>query len=205
MKARFALPSSSTAWEFRESEWEPPAHVLHVDDALGELFAGRPPGSPAVSDLGLLVLVSAVLYRVCALEALTGPGLADIYAGSLAERMGRPVQALDGIIRCRMGEATWGNPPDPVLQSAKSLLDSAFYHLYASTPLAAMKKLLWSPTAALSSGGMGVSSSPGLHKALTRAADQLRVDCRLGPRYLRAVAPLQYGPEGAIGPYEGGK
>lgn len=207
MEAKFALPSSNTAWQASKSDWQPPTQTLHSDDALKEVFAGRPP-KPPVSDFGLVTLVSAVLYRICAFEALTSPDLADMYA-SFGERMGRSVQALDEMVKRRMGEAAWGVPPDPILQSAKSLLNSAFYHLYASMPLAVMKKLLWSPAAlgnpheiaALFSG----AATPGLYKALIRAADQLRFDCRLGPKYLRTVAPLQYGPESAIGPYEGGK
>lgn len=207
MEAKFALPSSNTAWQASESDWEPPTQTLRSDDALTEVFAGRPP-KPPVSDFGLVTLVSAVLYRICAFEALTSPDLADMYA-SFGDRMGRSVQALDEMVKRRMGEAAWGVPPDPILQSAKSLLNSAFYHLYASIPLAVMKKLLWSPTAlgnpheiaALFSG----AASPGLYKALIRAADQLRFDCRMGPKYLRTVAPLQYGPESAVGPYEGGK
>lgn len=207
MEARFALPSSNTAWQAKESEWTPPTQILYNHDALKEVFAGRPPKSP-VSEFGLVTLVSAVLYRVCAFEAITSPDLADLYA-SFGERMGRSVQALDEMIRRRMGEVTWSVPPDPILQSAKSLLNSAFYHLYASIPLAVMKKLLWSPAAlgnpqeiaTLFSG----AASPDLYKALIRAADQLRIDCQLGPKYLKTVAPLQYGPEGAIGPYEGGK
>ncbi|KAG6363856.1 hypothetical protein INS49_008959 [Diaporthe citri] len=206
MEAKFALPSSNTAWQAKESEWPRPTPILYNDDALKEVSAGRPPRQP-VSDFGLVALVPAVLDRVCALEAITGPDLADLYASS-GERMGRSVQALDDMVRRRMGEASWGVPPDPVLQSAKPLLNSAFYHLYASIPLAVMKKLLWCPAAlgdpreiaTLFSG----AASPDLYKALIRAADQLRIDCRLGPKYLKTVAPLQYGPDGAIGPYEGG-
>lgn len=207
MEAKFALPSGNMAWQAKESEWTRPTQILYNDDALKEVFAGRPP-KQSVSDFGLVALVSTVLYRVCAFEALTSPDLADLYA-SFGERMARSVQALDDMVRRRMGEGTWGVPPDPILQSAKSLLNSAFYHLYASIPLAVMKKLLWSPAtlgdpqemATLFSG----AASPDLYKALIRAADQLRIDCRLGPKYLRTVAPFQYGPEPAIGSYEGGK
>lgn len=208
MEARFALPSSNTAWQAKEPEWTRPTQTLYNDDTLKEVFAGRPPKSP-VSEFGLVTLVSAVLYRICAFEALTAPGLTDLYA-SFGERMDRSLQALDDMVARRMGEAASGVPPEPILQSAKSLLNSAFYHLYASIPLAVMKKLLWSPAtlgnpqeiATLFSSG---AASPDLYKALIRAADQLRIDCRLGPKYLRTVAPLQYGPEGAIGPYEGGE
>ncbi|KKY35161.1 putative zinc finger c2h2-type protein [Diaporthe ampelina] len=95
------------------------------------------------------------------------------------------------------------------MQSVKSPLNSAFHHLYANVTLAVIKKLLCSPVAldnpqeiaTLFSG----AAFPNLYKVLIRAADQLRVDCRLGLEYLRTVAPLQYGPEGAIGPYEGGE
>lgn len=209
MEAKFALPSSNTEWQASESDWEPPRETLRNEDAMKEVSAGRPPKQP-VSDFGLVTLVSTVLYRVCAFEALTSsPDLEDLYA-SFGERMGRTVQALDDMVQRRMGDAVWGVPPDRIMQSAKSLLNSAFYHLYASIPLAVMKKMLWSP-AALGNNSHEIEApfngtvSPGLYKALIRAADQMRFDCRLGPRYLRTVAPFQYGPESAIGPYEGGE
>lgn len=207
-EARFALPSSNKSWQAGESEWEPPKQILHSDEALKDVLAGRPPKKP-VSEFGLVTIVSTVLYRICAFEALTSPDMADLYA-SLGERLGRSVHALDDMVQRRMGDPAWGVPPEPIIQSAKSLLNSAFYHLYASIPLAVMKKMLWSPAVLgnnpniIAAPPSGLASS-GLYKALIRAADQLRFDCRLGPKHLRAVAPMKYGPESAIGPYEGGK
>lgn len=207
-EARFALPSSDKVWRAGESEWVPPKHLLHSDEALKDVLAGRPPKQP-FSEFGLVTLVSTVLYRICSFEALTSPDMADLYA-SFGERLGRSVHVLDDMVQRRMGVPAWGVPPEPTIQSAKSLLNSAFYHLYASIPLSVMKKMLWSPAAlgtnphVIAAPPSG-SASPGLYKALIRAADQLRFDCRLGPKHLRAVAPLKYGPESAIGPYEGGK
>ena len=61
--------------------------------------------------------------------------------------MGRSVQALDDMVRRRMGEAIRDLPTDPIMQSVKSPPNSAFYHLYANVTLAVIKKLLCSPVA----------------------------------------------------------
>lgn len=121
--------------------------------------------------------------------------------------MGLSLDVLDGIIKTRMGEQDTGLAPDSTVHCAKSLLDSAFYHLYASIPLSVMKKLLWSPVTPRDADILRLSSearSPDLYKAFICAAEKLRYDCRLGLSYLRKMAPIKFGPEDAVGAYEGG-
>lgn len=179
---------------------------MYSDDALNSIYAGQTPSLP-VSEFGLVTIISAVLYRVCSFEILTGSHHADLYT-NFGEKMGRSVQVLDNILQQRMGETDSGLAPDPTVHLAKSLLNSVFYHLYASSPLATMKKLLWSPAALDNPEQISHLSdemcSPDLYKALFRAADQLRFDCRLGLNYLKKMAPMRFGPESAIGAYEGG-
>lgn len=159
-----------------------------------------------VSEFGLVTIVSAVHYRVCAFEILTGEHHPELYA-TLGRKMAGPIRILDEILR-RRRESASGLGPEPVLQSAKSLLDSVCYHLYGSAPLKAMKKALSSP-AVLDrpeeiSEVPADTGSPELYQVLIRAADQFRFDCRMGLKYMRKVGPLQFGPETAISIYEGG-
>ncbi|KAM0415898.1 hypothetical protein ACHAPT_013160 [Fusarium lateritium] len=206
VEARFVLPSSTAAWLKDGVSLDVPAQALYSDDALNSIFAGQAPSLP-VSEFGLVTIISAILYRVCSFEILTSSHHVDLYT-NFGEKMGRSVQVLDDILKRRMGEADSRLAPDPTVHLAKSLLNSVFYHLYASSPLAAMKKLLWSPAAldnpeqVLHPSDEG--SSPEIYKALFRAADQLRYDCRLGLKYLKKMAPMRFGPESAIGAYEGG-
>lgn len=173
---------------------------------MSSILSGQIPCLP-ISEIGLVTITSTLLYRVCSFEILTGSHHADLYT-NFGDKMGRSVQVLDDVLKRRMDEADSGLTPDPTLALVKSLLNSIFYHLYASSPLATMKKLLWSPAVLDSPEQISRLSyeetSPELHKALFRAADQLRFDCRLGLKYLRKMAPVRFGPESAISAYEGG-
>lgn len=159
-----------------------------------------------MSEFGLVTVVSALLYRICSFELLTSSQHGEIYA-TYSEKMGLSLDVLDGIVKTRMGEQAAGLAPDSSAHCAKSLLDSAFYHLYASIPLSVMKKLLWSPVTPRDADILRLSSeasSPDLYKAFICAAEGLRYDCRLGLSYLRKMAPIKFGPEDAVGAYEGG-
>lgn len=206
IEARFALPSDTAEWLKDEASWKAPEQVLYSDVALKSIFAGQAPDLP-VSEFGLVTIVSTILYRVCSFEMLAGSHDLELYT-NFGEKMGGAVRTLDDMLKRRMGEAASGLAPDPITQCAKSLLNSVFYHLYGSNPLAIMKKLLLSPSPLDSPEEilnlLDEASSPDLYKALIRAADQLRFDCRLGLKYLRKMAPLKFGPESAISIYEGG-
>ncbi|KAF4995703.1 hypothetical protein FDECE_12732 [Fusarium decemcellulare] len=204
--ARFALPSSTAEWLKDEADLEVPTQALYSDDALNSIFSGQEPALP-ISEFGLVTIVSAILYQVCSFEILTSSHHMELYT-NFGEKMGRSVQVLDEILKRRMGEADSGLSPDPSVHCAKSMMNSVYYHLYGSIPLATMKKLLQSPSALDNpeqiSNLSDEAASPELYKALLRAADQLRFDCRLGLNYLKKMAPIRFGPECAIGAYEGG-
>lgn len=205
IEARFALPSNKADWEKPESSFEIPTQVLYSDEALGAIVAGQKPPQP-MSDFGLVTVVSALLYRICSFELLTSSQHGEIYA-TYSEKMGLSLDVLDGILKTRMGQQGAGLAPDSTVHCAKSLLDSAVYHLYASIPLSVMKNLLWSPATLQDADILRLSSkasSPELYKAFIRAAEGLRYDCRLGLSYLKRMAPIKFGPEDAVGAYEGG-
>jgi hypothetical protein len=206
IEARFALPSTTAEWLKDGASWEPSTQVLYSNDALKSIYANRALDLP-VSEFGLVTIVSTILYRVCQFEILTSAHHPELYA-NLGREMAGSVQILDDMLNRRIKETASGLAPEPILQCAKSLLNSVFYHLYGSIPLTIMKKFLSSP-AALDrpeeiSTVLDEASSPELYKALIRAADQFRFDCQLGLKYIRKVGPSQFGPEPAISIYEGG-
>ncbi|KAJ0128370.1 Glutathione S-transferase omega-like 2 [Fusarium oxysporum f. sp. albedinis] len=205
VEAKFALPSSTADWQKPESSFEIPTQLLYSDETLDAIVAGQTPPQP-MSEFGLVTVVSALLYRICSFELLTSSQHGEIYA-TYGEKMGLSLNVLDGIIKTRMGQQGAGLAPDSAVHCAKSMLDSAFYHLYASIPLSVMKKLLWSPVTLQDAEILRLlseASSPDLLKAFTRAAEGLRYDCGLGLSYLGKMAPIKFGPEDAVGAYEGG-
>lgn len=205
MDEKFALASSTADWLSDEASWQPPGEVLYIDDAINSVLDGQMPPQ-TVSEFGLVTIASAILHRVCSFEALTSFHHKQLYA-TFIEKMDRSVQILDEMLQRRLGQTKPGLPPDPAMQCAKSLLNSGFYHLYGSIPLNNMKKFLRSPAFPANQRDMpnllDDVSSPYLHKALIRAADQLRFDCQLGLEYLRRVIPHDFGPECAMSTYEG--
>ncbi|CAG9986885.1 unnamed protein product [Clonostachys byssicola] len=205
VEAKFALPSSTADWQQPESGFEIPTQVLYSDEALDAIVNGQTP-SQSMSEFGLITVVSTLLYRICSFELLTSSQHGELYT-SYAEKMGLSLDVLDRILKRRMGQQDAGLAPDSTVHCAKSMLDSAFYHLYASIPLSAMKKLLWSSATLQDAEILRISSeasSPDLLKAFVRAAEGLRYDCRLGLSYLGKMAPIKFGPEDAVGAYEGG-
>ncbi|KAH7376900.1 hypothetical protein B0T11DRAFT_324756 [Plectosphaerella cucumerina] len=203
---RFALASSTRDWLSDEASWSPPCEeAFFIDDAINYVLAGQVPAQP-VSEVGLVTIVSTILYRVCSFEAFTNSHHKELYT-TFIEKMDRSVQVLDEMLQRRLVQAKPGMLPDPTMQCAKSLLNSVYYHLYGSISLATMKKFLCSAASPPNPRDMpnllDEVSSPYLHKALIRAADQLRFDCQLGLEYLRRVIPHEFGPECAMATYEG--
>lgn len=203
---KFALPSRTADWLADEHVWGPPGDIISLDDAVRSVLSGRRPTLPAVSEFGLVTIVALILYRVCSFEALTTSFNEEMFP-DFVDKMDKGVQALDDMLRDRLSKVKSGLPPDPTLQCAKSLLNSVFYHLYGSLPLASMKRLL-SPTATATTLGdiahlFDQVNSPHLYKAVGRAADQLRIDCQLGLEYLQRVAAHEFGPECAMSTFEG--
>ncbi|VUC26360.1 unnamed protein product [Clonostachys rosea] len=205
VEAKFALPSSTADWQKPDSSFEILTQELYSNEALDAIVAGQTPSQP-MSEFGLITVVAALLYRICSFELLTSSQHGEMYT-AYGEKMGPSLDVLDRILRGRMGQQGAGLAPDSTVHCAKSLLDSAFYHLYASAPLSTMKKLLWSPATSQDAEILRLlseASSPNLLKACIRAAEGLRYDCRLGLSYLGKMGPIKFGPEDAVGAYEGG-
>ncbi|KAK2470437.1 hypothetical protein H9L39_18054 [Fusarium oxysporum f. sp. albedinis] len=204
VEARFALPSSNAEWLKEESSWGAPTEVLYSNDALDSIIAGQPPSMP-VSEFGLVTIVSALLYRICSFEILTGSRDGELYA-RFGKKMEQSLQVLDAFLKARTIQDDGGLAPNPTVHCARSLLNSAFYHLYGSVPLSVMKKILWSPASLDDPEIMHLLNeaiSPELYQALFNAADQLRFDCRVGLSYIKKIAPIIFGPESVVGTLEG--
>jgi hypothetical protein len=158
-----------------------------------------------LSEFGLITIVSSFLCRICLFEQLTGSRDGELYA-KFGRNMQQSLQVLDAIVEARLAQDNGGLAPNPTVHCARSLLNSAFYHLHASAPLSVMKKLLWSPASLTDPETLHLSNetiSPELYKALLNAAKQLRFDCRVGLSYIRKIAPIIFGPESAVGVLEG--
>lgn len=204
-ESKFSLPATTATWQRQEEDsgWQGQTDPASFHDTLKLVIAGQTPAQE-VGDFGFLGLVSAVLDHICAFEALASSQHPHLYRGFVGE-MVRPVEVLDRMWRARAPvEAT------PLVQSAKSLLDSAYYHLYAHHQLTAMKGLLCAPEGLRQSGVARQlfrepSDSEALGGVLTRAAEALREDCRRGLKYLQRVGPHQFAPLTTTSVFEGGK
>ncbi|KAH6718394.1 hypothetical protein BKA61DRAFT_301709 [Leptodontidium sp. MPI-SDFR-AT-0119] len=207
LDARFSLPSSMTAWVKDESSWERPTEMPIFSDTLKRIFAGEPP-ILEISDFGFLSIVSAVLGHICLFENLAGSQHPHLYT-SFVNEMERSVQILGEMWAMRtVSENSYKSTHTPQARSTKLLLDSVFYHLYGNSQLAAMKNLLGSAEVLNRSEMLQeISKTPhsiNLEKALIRAAEALRDDCRLGLRYLQKMAPHRFAPLSATAVFEGG-
>ncbi|KAJ6085350.1 Aldehyde/histidinol dehydrogenase [Penicillium canescens] len=202
---RFALPSRTADWLVDEPNWNPPGGTDSLEDAARSVLSGRKPNLP-VSEFGLVTIVALILYRVCSFETMTTSFNEELFP-EFVGKMEKAVQALDDMLRDRLSNVRSGLPPDPTLQCAKSLLNSIFYHLYGSLPLASMKKLFSPSAPPMMLGDIThlfdrVSSSHLYYKGVGRAADQLRIDCQLGLDYLQRMTH-EFGPECAMSTFEG--
>ncbi|KAK0106309.1 hypothetical protein ONS96_003947 [Cadophora gregata f. sp. sojae] len=211
LDARFSLPSSMTAWLQDESSWERPTEMPIFSDTLKRIFAGEPP-TIEISDFAFMSIVSAVLGHICSFENLASSQHPQLYT-SFVNEMGRSVQILNEMWtkRTASGNNSYrssSNTLTPLARSTKLLLDSVFYHLYGNSQLAIMKNLLGSPEGLTRAEMLReMSKNPcsiHLEKALVRAAEALRDDCRLGLRYLQKMTPYRFAPLSATAVFEGG-
>ncbi|OAL54686.1 hypothetical protein IQ07DRAFT_274657 [Pyrenochaeta sp. DS3sAY3a] len=203
----FPLPSCNSIWQQTEHEWQ--GFLQQPDSGKMQdcILAGQKPASP-ISDLGLVALVSLILWRTCSFEALAGSYRLDL-STDFVNRTDRAVRVLDTIFkeRAEQNEASQ-TLPNPLLSIARALLNSVFYHLYASETLTEMKRLLDFPRKRKVSDArarmVGLDYSSRLSIALFRAAEALQYDCQMGVHYLQRMAPHQFGPIISTACYEGG-
>ncbi|KAH9207842.1 hypothetical protein DL95DRAFT_468296 [Leptodontidium sp. 2 PMI_412] len=203
----FPLPSSETVWQQDERSWQGSSQQLDSCQALTSIITSRKAIS-SVSDLGLTTLVSCILWRFCSFEVITGSYRLELCA-DVVNKTDRAVRALDVLLKERMVHKDGNHrKPDPLLYSARALLNSTFYHLYASETLTEMKRLLKFPrkrkASAQNTMMAGREHSTHISIALVRAAEALKSDCSMGVNYLQRIAPHQIGPVCAIACCEGG-
>lgn len=201
------LPSSTIDWLKDEQNWGCAPPDLQAATIIGSLLAGVKP-DVHVDDYAFLTIVSATLSHICSFEALTRAIHPELYS-NFVSRMSGPLDLLDDMWSERVaGRSVSESLPTPLEQCTRSLLDSAFYHLQASDQLAGMSRLfshhelLKTPNELRSIAEL--PQQQGLEKALVRAASSLRIDCRLGLRYVQKVAPHRFAPLSATAVTEGG-
>lgn len=197
-------------WQSQEDEsgWQEHADQADFHDTLKMVIAGKTPAQK-IGDFGFLSLVSAVLDHICSFETLASSQHPNLYKSFINE-MVKPVEVLDRMWQTRAAREVVHRPMNtPLIHSAKSLLNSAYYHLYGHRHLTAMKSLLCAPEnlnqqVVVQQAFKELTDSAILGKALTRAAEALREDCRQGLKYLQGVGPYRFAPLTTTSVFEGG-
>lgn len=196
----FPLASHAFEWQLDESQWlgltPQPLDNLETFNCI---LSGQRP-SEEVSTFGLLTLTASLLYRICSFET-TFTNDRSFLHDAFAARMGGSLEILNDICPLQSDSPEdSGSTRDPLAQCVHALLHMAFYHLYGSQPLHRMKEILldsssFSQTSSLCDCVSDLAAPPvGLHKALLRAAEVFRHDCRTGIGYLQKMAPLKFSP-----------
>lgn len=207
---KFSLPAAMTIWQREESEsgWQEYTDPADFHDTLKIIIGGQTPAQK-IGDFGFLSLVSAVLDHICSFETLASSQHPNLYK-SFVKEMVKPVEVLDNMWRIRAAREAIHPPMNtPLIHSAQSLLDSAYYHLYAHHQLTAMKSLLCAPEnlnqpEVDQQAFREPTDLATLEKALTRAAESLREECRQGLKYLQGVGPYRFAPLNTTSVFEGG-
>lgn len=208
---KFSLPDTTTTWHSQEDEptWQDGRDQTEFHSILKMIIAGQTPDQEKIEHFGFLSLVSAVLDHICSFETLAGSQHPQLYR-SFVKEMVKPVEVLDGMWRARAASEAVHRPVKAALiRSARALLDSAYYHLFAHHQLTAMKALLCAPEMLGRSEVVNELfkeplDSANLGKALTRAAEVLREDCRYGLKYLQRIGPHRFAPLTTTAVFEGG-
>jgi len=195
LDASFPLPSHMDAWNADEIAWSGYSEQENSFQVLNIIFSGQKPTS-SVSELGLVCLVSMVLWRVCSFKSLTNSHHLDQYT-DFVEKIETAVRIFDGMVQ----DQKTNELPNPLSQSSRFQLNTAVYHLYGSKILTEMKRFVEHPDKPNLSRD---EYSPKLHLALIRAAEALQSECRRGTHYIRTIAPHHFSPICAIAWYEGG-
>lgn len=202
----FPLPCNASIWQQDELYWQGSPPQLDSCQVVSCLFAGQKPVS-SISDLGIITVVSMLLWRICSFEALAGSYRLEMCV-DIVNKTDRAVHILDAILKDQLKvDEICHATLDPLFYTARALLNSIFYHLYASEPLAEMKNLLDSPRKRKSSLHNNMLAardhSSQLGSALVRGAEALQSDCRMGINYVQRMAPHHIGPICANASYEG--
>ncbi|KAJ5198173.1 uncharacterized protein N7498_007290 [Penicillium cinerascens] len=202
------LPCSELQWSASASDWQetPPRQISSVE-SFRKIIEGQPVEGD-VTPFGLLAIISAILSYICSMENL------DEY------HIRRSPQLDDGSLETalRVWEDTWKRHPychslpeaphGPLMADSILVLNSAYFHLYASRQLRELKAFVRSP--ALQTSPLDLESlyslpcHPGLVKGLTRAARSLLLRVRLGIRHLMKTVSLSHSCYGPLPSYEGG-
>lgn len=202
------LPCTEELWGAKSSEeWIelsrdiPDEAMVGVVSMYKMMSSGHScPGK--LSAFGLLVVLGSIFADICMRERLS-LGYRDEPEISFITKMERTLASW---------ELSWRRHPqaarvprkhgDPLLLDCLSLLGSAYYHLYLSTELRALK------TFARSNGRLSSLPNPQSRKlalkAVHYAANSWFVRAKLGIFHLRKTTALEYGAHSLVAGYEGG-
>ncbi|KAH7137811.1 hypothetical protein EDB81DRAFT_886153 [Dactylonectria macrodidyma] len=207
MDFNFTLPTMDSTWMKSENDWEQPVDAPNVSDTMRLIHTGKT-YDPALSEFGLLTIVSTFLGHVCSFELLTGSRHPHLWAAFVTEMSG-PVHVLDEM--CKHSSASTGDDdttPSPLLKTARALLDSIYYHLYGSSQLLIMKELLSSPEILVDSKRfrqlLQASSTTNSDKAIKRAAKVFLEETRQGLQYQANLGASRFGPVSTTAAFERG-
>lgn len=203
----FSLPADETKWNMKEEDWEgPPQGAILAFTAIREILMGQTPVNQ-LSEFGLLTVMAAILLHVCEFEALTKAQNPDLFRTFTAQ-MDQPLQVLHNLWEDHpAAEARPCSIFPPMIWCARALLNSAYYHLYGSSELKAMKMILHEPSIVQNFASIRLlcqgPQSPGFEKCLIRAAETFLYCCRIGISYLKRLAPHRSTPLAVNPAYEG--
>lgn len=208
LDGKFALPSNTTEWQKDEENWNALLeNSINYSETLDCVLNGQMP-SYHLSDFGWLTVTAGIVCRICSFETLFRAENSDIY-GVFISKMEQPLEVIREAWKSRSESCDHsGTAYDPLEAILYSLLNSSYYHLYASQPLKLMKRLVSSPTEPDSLTSLfepsGSPSLIGSQKALVRAAETWRQECRIGINYLQRLAYYRFSPLASLHIYEGG-
>jgi hypothetical protein len=204
---KIQLPSPTSYWVKDGEDWNRPPPIIYTSNIMESTFVGVKPNIQA-DDYAFLTIISTALDHICTFETLTKSTHTDLYPLFIS-KMSNSLDLLDEMWNEQhANKETNGALPTPLVQCTRALLDSAFYHLHGSPQLTGMTRLLKSPELAGQPDEVErirhISQRGNIEKALFRAAATLRIDCRLGLRYMQKVAPHRFAPLSATSVAEGG-
>jgi hypothetical protein len=203
-----ALPCTENLWSSSAADWH---NLPRTDVSSIESFRKLLSGDSVdynVSPFGLLTLISGILHFICSMKSLGEhclPQSSHLEEASLESALRAWEEAWK---RHPLSHTLPEAPQGPLMADSIVILNSAYYHLYASYQLRALKAFARSTTNLVSQMELeqlcSLQCHPGLRKALNRALRILLLRVRVGIRNLVKTAPLIYVCYGPHPAYEGG-
>ncbi|PGG95202.1 hypothetical protein AJ79_10194 [Helicocarpus griseus UAMH5409] len=199
----FPLPSTTITWLNDGSHWDASSvQTSSSTSVLGNILAGEELNTK-ISTFSLLTIVAAILSYICSFEAVATSQHADLYT-SFVNKMEKPVRLLNGLWNAQGADTSYECGSGsvalhaPLMKAARSLLDSAVFHLHGARQLRQMKWLLDNNVILRTPNEVerlfGGPFPTSLNEALLSAAKSWRSDIRRGLKYLQRVCQYRVSP-----------